>query len=441
MFDKLFNWGKKEETTETPITKPNISFGRYSDNNKTKAKTAKWTDADNQYKEKKHLQSIATFFDYLRDDANENVIYTPDGETGASFSIHQGSKIIRGAIKDDKLKAVINLAQMPQPGVAIMRRLLDQNFNLYYSRYALNTDVLCMRFDSDVDAASPSKLYYGLKELAVKADKQDDLLIQDFGQLKSIDTEHIKELPIAEKEIKYQYLMQWIGELLDMVATVDAEKFSGGISYLLLTLIYRIDFLILPEGKLLQDLEAVYSIYWKADERPYTEKNRDMMEGLKKIQTKTKEEVFPYLFASTFTFSKVAPTVYKNIADSVHKANDNAVWYKNNSYPLWHNKICEYGIGYCQFNYSLPKPLTDLYLLYMQVNYMEYFKALGFSLHFTNDAGLRKENIVKAIQETITQWKEKYSKLEFKTDNLNFSNLQEFNFSFCNEIEFLNFEL
>ena len=40
-----------------------------------------------------------------------------------------------------------------------------------------------MRFDSDIETANPSKLYYGLKELATKADKQDDLLVQDFTRL------------------------------------------------------------------------------------------------------------------------------------------------------------------------------------------------------------------------------------------------------------------
>jgi hypothetical protein len=67
-------------------------------------------------------------------------------------------------------------------------------------------------------------------------------------------------IPQSEKEIKYEYLQKWIGQALDTIASVDAEKFSGGNAYILLALIYRIDYLIAPEGKLLYDLEKIGGI-------------------------------------------------------------------------------------------------------------------------------------------------------------------------------------
>ncbi len=146
---------------------------------------------------------------------------------------------------------------MPQPSVPVMRRLLEMNFSLYYSRYAMDTERLCMRFDSDSSTASPSKLYYGLKELSTKADKQDDLLVQDFSTLVSTDSEHITVVSEHEKEVKYAYFKQWIGETLDTIAGLDADKFSGAIAYLLLCLSYRIDYMISPEGKLLNQLERI----------------------------------------------------------------------------------------------------------------------------------------------------------------------------------------
>jgi hypothetical protein len=265
--------------------------------------------------------------------------------------------------------------------------------------------------------------------------------VQDFQQLKPIDTEHIEEIPVAEKEIKYQYLLEWIKETTEMIGAVDAEKFAGGNAYLLLSLVHRISFLLLPEGKLLRELEEIYAIYWKVDNRPTTEKNRDMLEAFQKMATKTKEDVFPYLFRSLSTFAIVAPTLYKNVAESIHKANENAIWYKTNAYPVWSNRICEYGIGFAQYSYSLPKPLTDLYLLFMQLNYPAFFTALGFQLPYSSNGILQKEPITKRIQEICTVWREKYSALEFKTENINYTSLEEFNFSFCNELEFLNFEI
>jgi hypothetical protein len=262
MLDRLFGRKRKDDDKNAP----RISFGRYSDNNKPVAKVNKWTDADNLHKEKKHIQSFDAFFEYLRDDAEKNVEYEKKDGKGV-FSIYQGSKIVRGAFDENNVQAEVTLAVMPQPSVPVMRRLLEMNFSLYYSRFALDGDRLCMRFDSDTATASPSKLYYGLKELATKGDKQDDLLVQDFSMLQTTDSEHIDALPDAEKEVKYTYLQLWVKQTLETIASVDADKFSGGIAYLLLSLVYRIDYLIAPQGKLLNDLEKIGAIYFKKDER------------------------------------------------------------------------------------------------------------------------------------------------------------------------------
>ena len=437
MFGKLFGRNKKKDQ---PQAGPDIPFGRYSDNNKPVAKVNRWTDADNLYKEKKYIEGIDAFFEYLRDDTAQNVVYERNGAEGR-FHLYQGSKIVRGHFNNEVLKAEVTLARMPQPSVPVMRRLLEMNFNLYYSRFALDNDRLCMSFDTAIATASPSKLYYGLKELSTKADKQDDLLVLDFTMLETTDNEHIIVVPESEKEVKYEYLQKWIKETLDTIAGVDTDKFSGGNAYMLLALIYKIDYLITPEGKLLHDLEKITGIYFKKDERPVIEKNRDMIEEFKKMQAKTKEEVFPCLFRSKYTFAIVAPQQYKTIADSIHGANQNLVWYRDNNYPFIATQIAEYGISYCQYSYSLPKAITELVHLYMMVNYSDYFAALGHKRYYDPAKNqFAEEEIsekIKAIQE---RWKDKYPLLDFKTQNLRFDNLVNFDYSFTNELEFLNME-
>ena len=74
MFDKIFGWSKKKQGPD-----PDVLFGRYSDNNKTVAKVSRWTEADNLFKEKKYPESIDAFFDYLRDDETQNVVYERNG--------------------------------------------------------------------------------------------------------------------------------------------------------------------------------------------------------------------------------------------------------------------------------------------------------------------------------------------------------------------------
>jgi hypothetical protein len=436
MLDKLFGWGKKKEENN-----PLIRFGRYSDNNKTIEKTNRWTDADNLFKDKKYQQSIDAFFDYVRDEEADNVKLTRNGD-GFTFEIYQGSKIVRGKGDADHVVAEVSLAKMPQPSVPVMRRLLDQNFSLYYCRYALDGERLCMRFDSDLETANPNKLYYGLKELATKADKQDDLLVQDFSSLQMIDTDHISELPEAEKETKYAFTQKWISETLSYISTLDAEKFSGGIAYLLLTLVFRIDYLIRPEGKLQAELEKIAHIYFAKDEKPATEKNSSMIEAFKKYQEISKEDFFKNLFNSRSTFAIVAPQVHKSIADAIYGANNNMIWYKDNNYPFIAQQICEYGFSFSQYSYSLPKPLSELFKLFMQVNYADYFAALGFKNNYFDSANNKfdSEAIINTINNIQTAWRKKHPKLDFKTANLRFENLVNFNHTFTAEIEFLNFD-
>ena len=435
MFDKLFGRGKKKPEN------PDISFGRYSDNNKSVEKVRRWTDADNLFKQQAYHESIEAFFDYLADDKQNNVVLTRDNGNG-TFQIFQGSKIVRGQFDQESLKAEITLARMPQTSVPVMRRLLEMNFSLYYSRYALDNDRLCMRFDSDIKAANPNKLYYGLKELAIKADKLDDLLVQEFAALQTVDTEHISEIPQSEKEVKYKFVMNWIRDTLDYITSLDADKFSGGIAYLLLSLAFRIDYLVCPDGKLLNELEKIVEIYYRKDEKQTMERNQGMIEGYKKLLTKTKEEVFPFLFRSKHTFAIVMPQHHQTVADAINSAAQNVVWYRDNNYPRIANNVMEYALSFSQYSYSLPKPLSELILLFMQINYRDYFEALGFTVPYYDAPANRFDGdaIRERIEEIMGAWIAKYPKLQFRMEMLKFTNLVTFNSSFTTEITALNFD-
>jgi hypothetical protein len=435
VLDKLFGWGKKK------VEEPSIPFGRYSDNNKTVEKVNRWTDADNLFKKQQYHDSVEAFLDYLRDEAEQNVVIERNGAEGR-FHLYQGSKIVRGEFNNERLLAEVTLARMAQPNVPVMRRLLEMNFNLYYSRYALDGDRLCMRFDSNIRSANPNKLYYGLKELATKADKLDDLLVQEFTSLQTIDTEHIADMPHTEKEIKYRFFLKWIQDALDYIASLDADKFSGGIAYLLLTLAFRIDYLLCPNGKLQLELEKIVEIYFRKDEKQTLDRNQAMMEAYRKLLTKPKEEVFPFLFRAKHTFSIVAPQNQKSVNEAITAATQNMIWYRDNQYPLIANTILEYGFSFCQYSYSLPKPLSDLFRLFMQINHADYFAALGFTTSYYDAAAteFEQDNIRQRIEDIIAVWKHKYTKLEFKTNNLRYDTLVNFNTTFTAEISILNFD-
>jgi hypothetical protein len=436
MIDKLFGWFRK-----TAEPRPDVVFGRYSDNNKTVRQVNRWTEADNLFKDRHYQQSVDAFFEYLRDDSVRNVETERKGEV-LNFTIYQGSKVVRGSCNNERFAAEVTLACMPEPSIPVMRRLLEQNYLLYYSRYTLEEDKICIRFDSEIETANPNKLYYGLKELATKADKQDDLLVQDFASLEQIDTDHIEELPDKEKQIKLDHFRSFIRDTVEYIDTLDTDKLAGGISYMLLALGYRIDYLIAPEGKLLQEMEKAISIYFSKEERSAQEKNHLMMEAFRKMLEKKDQDILPYLFRSTSTFSIVAPQPHKVIAEALNTAIQNMIWYKDNKYPEIARQIMEHGILFCQYSYSLPKPLSLLVQMFMEINYPDYFQGLGFKGKLYDPAAnqFEEQEIEDRTDPIIVGWTEKYPSLVWKASNIRYDSIISFNQSFLNEIQGLNFE-
>jgi hypothetical protein len=167
-----------------------------------------------------------------------------------------------------------------------------------------------------------------------------------------------------------------------------------------------------------------------------------MIDCFQKLAAKDKEEFYPYLFRSKYTFSIVTPQVYKTVADAIYNANQNINWYREHKMPEVAAKISEYGFAYCQYSYSLPRPVSLLFHLFMMINYPDYFKALGFAdeLYNTETKEYNKEKITEHTKAIVESWKEKYPELKFDTEKLNYDNAVAFNQTFTTEIEYLNLE-
>lgn len=440
--DKLFNLNKtaEEAAPQMPAQSP-IKMGRYSDNNKTLAKTQRWYDAEDLFKDKKYNESIEAFFDYLRDEDEDNVRLVKSGDSRYTFEIYQGTKIVQGEINEHEVTAHVSLAGMEKGLIPVMRRLLEMNYSLFYSRYALHETRLCMLFDTLRDGASPNKLYYGLKELAVKADKQDDLLLSDFATLKAMDDSHVMPFSDAEKEVKYKYYTFWIESTLKRIEELNQDSFSGGIAYLFLSLIYKLDFLITPEGRLLHEIEKINIQYWvNKDEKTTVERNQMMKDSFQKLLQWDKAEVLKYFYRAKSTFSTNVPKQHTVIADCIKGACENMLWYKENKYPDIAMHILEYGLSYCQYSYSLPRPVTELFTLLMQISYYAFFEELGFQQKYYNGSDFRIPEIKRTVSGIVSMYKEKYPLLNFDVERLNFSSLLEFSTSFMRQIEEFNFE-
>jgi hypothetical protein len=420
------------------------SFGRYSDNNKSLAKTQSWYKSEDLFKEKKYHESFAAYFEYLRDDEEDNVHFKQEGET-FTFDLLQGSKKVSGKCDGKSIICCVPLASMPDPNIAVMRRLLDMNFNLYYSRTALKEDgTLYMIFDTDVNSASTSKMYYAMRELATKADRQDDILLADFNTLKPVGTEHITPLTEDELEFKYRYFKQWIEQGLAKIEELNQDSFSGAIAYLLPGILYRIDFLIVPEAKILAEIERVSGIYWKRKEdTTLVERNQMMKDSIRKmLDTITKEQFAASVYHSKSTFAISAPPKPDKMRENIYNANRDSQWYINNKYPELALALVEYGLVYNQFTYSMPSILTELTSVFMAVRHGEYYRECGMKavLYNATDNKFDKQTIEGAVDGILSRYREKFKSLKWDFSRMKYDSLYEFAISYTELMTNINLE-
>jgi len=167
-----------------------------------------------------------------------------------------------------------------------------------------------------------------------------------------------------------------------------------------------------------------------------------MVEAYLNMLLKTNEEIMPYLFRTKSTFSVVAPQPFKSVVEHIQLAIDNTKGYSDKKYNEAVMQMLEFGLSYCQYCYSLPQPLSQLFQLFMEVNYPDYFMALGIRkpLYDKTINIFNQKEIEKNIGKITTEWKEKYPKLSVKIQHLKYDSIGNFNLSFLTAIMQLNFE-
>ena len=422
IWNRLF--GNKAEPTKP---QPRIKFGRYTDSYKQKPQYEAWEAALNKFEEQDYLGSYNALFRYLRDEGEDNVRWVEDNGN-IKFEILQGSKRVTGTANAQKFVAEARIVYADNLGVTVMRRLVESNFVLEYSRYGLDDDNnLVIKFDTSSLDGSPYKIYYALKEVAASADKQDDLLLDEFGvNLKPIDMGSKTDIGQIEKEVKYNFIIDKIQSVLEFIDSkkLDGEKYPGGISYLLLDTAYRIDYLTTPEGFLMETVERMHRTYFSTEEKSMLLKNIGLRKELSKVLIRSKELIFSELYATTSTFGILVPKQHDALASLIEGELSNMDWYEANKHDSVALAIPGYIVGFALFNYALPKPDRELLVFYYHIFEPTLFLSLGFTPQYFNtqtgvfDQKAIKKGIKDIVEPNVDMHPKltpDYGSLDFKT--------------------------
>lgn len=431
-FNRIFGNHYEEEK------EPDISFGRYSDSYKSDENYIAWDHSLTSFENEEYMNCYKHFFDYLRDE-NENNVKFWEEEDGIHFELFQGSKKITGYANAKKFVAESKIAKTASFNVGFMRRLMEQNFDLKYSRFALDEmNNLAILFDTYSLDGSPYKLYYALKELATNADKQDDLLIDEFKMLEPVDNSHLMSLSEVEKNVKYNYLINEISRTEAFIDSqkLDVEQYPGGIAYLLLNLIYKLDYLIKPEGYMMETLERANRLYFAKDDKDTLQKIQVVRKELQKLLERPKDQFSKEMYRVISTFGITSPVNHDRVVNLINNDLHNMDWYEENGYEEVALAIPGFIVGHCMFNYAIPKPARDFFHLYYKVTEADFFKELGFPHAFYDkeDKKFDRRAIKKSIDHIVTANKPKFSKLSANYSALNFDSLTGFAKTYLNMV-------
>jgi len=434
LFDKIF--GQSKDTTD----EPQLLWGRFSDSYKSDEKYDAWDEALELFEDQKYLESIRKFLYYLQDEKTQNLEFKEENGS-ISFEILQGSKIITGSVNEKKFKAEAKIAGSDSLNIGLMRRLMEQNFVLKYSKYALDKEQnITMVFETYLLDASPYKLYYALKELAINSDKQDDVLIDEFKSLTAINNGHIIEVPQKEKEIKYQFLISNIKAIYDEIENgkLNLRQYPGAASYLYLNLMYKLDYLISPEGFTLETFEKIHHAFFSNDGKVAGHKNNEIKKAYDEILERKKEEFFDELYQTKSTFGVTIPSGHERLTGFIEGEIGNMDWYQKNKHHAVALSIPGYIIGYSLFNYALPAPDRDFLHLYFRIFEDGYFRQLEFKEEYMNGDEINQKLVLTAIESIISRYNKKYPKLKPDLKSLRFDNNIDFARSYIKMLQTLD---
>ena len=420
IFSKFFEKSKRD---------PEIKFGRFSDSYKEEKKYDAWDIALELYENRQYLKSFKYFLVYLQDESSGNIKIDQKGDEEISFRIFQGSKEITGYANNKKLYAEAKIAKATELEIGLLRRMVEKNYGLEYSRYALdNDDCITMVFDTNALDASPYKLYYALKELATNADKQDDILVSEFKSLQRVNTGHIRQISEEEKMVKYDFFIKSIEKVIHILdhGSLNLVHYPGGASYLMLDLIYKLDFLIKPEGLTMEKIEQIHNIFFNNKTDSSQRKNELMRKGLRKMLKIKKSQFFDEIYEVLSTFGITLPSGHERLRSLIDSDLNNMDWYVENKHIDIALSIPGYIVGYSLFNFALPAPVKDLLMLYYKVFNGDFFKDLDFSFHLKNDGTPDRKIIIREVKHIRNKYKDRYPNLGLKTNLLNFDSTTSF---------------
>lgn len=425
------SWIKKEE-------EPGIVFGRYDISYVDTNLLEYWNKSVEAFNEKRYLDCYENFFLYYKRDGIKNVEVKRNFDR-IDFKFYQGVKKITGYATNEKIYAEVDVIKYSSLPIPLMRQLLDMNFMLNYSKFAINEDKICMKFTSHTVDCSPWKLHYSLEEMAKKADKEDDVLLEKFKESESVEVNFFNKMDEKEKNIKWSYFKKWMDDCLKNIEKLEEPRLSGAVLYNYMRTMFKVYYLLSPEGATVDEIEKFFKKYYGEEVEDAHEKSSQMKKEFMKIHEKSEDKFKKDLYYVRNTFGYKKPYQHQQIANFINDEYQSQVWYAENGYPDVVNAIFEYVIGYSLSTYGMYETTEKLFHIGFEILNRDYFEELGYKRNYFNGDSLNKKAIEKKIAEIIADGNKKGNGLVFSYGELKYDSLNNFIGTYLKSIARLNY--
>lgn len=425
------SWLKKNED-------PKIVFGRYDISYVETNLLEYWNKSVEAFNEKRYLDYYENFFKYYNREEKGNIEFSRNFDR-IDFKFYQGVKKITGYATNEKICAEVNVVKYSSLPIPLMRQLLDMNFNLNYSKFAINDNKICMKFTSFTSDCSPWKLHYALEEMAKKSDKEDDVLLEKFKEAESIEVNFENKMSDEEKEIKWKYFKKWMDDCFKTVEKLEEPRLSGAVLYNYMRTVFKIYYLLSPEGATVDEIEKFFKKYYGEEVEDAHEKSVQMKKEFVKLSEKTEEKFKKDLYHVRNTFGYKKPYSHQQVANFINDEYQSQIWYSENGYPEVVNAIFEYVAGYSLSTYGMYDTTEKLFHLAMEILNRDYFEELGYKRDYYNGESLNKKGIEKRIAEIIAEGNKKDNGLAVSYADIKYDTINNFIGTYLKAISRLNY--
>jgi hypothetical protein len=420
------------------------SFGRGINASLCKDEENLFNKSYEAFEKKEILNAYEYFFKSLENfsngQSNQNVIIVKK-DNKLNFEIFQGTARITGTITKENLYAEVIITKKTLANVALKRLLLERNYQLTYAYYFSDNEYIKLKLYLDNITMTPQKVFYPLREIALNSDFDKEYTKSEFPEIALEDIKHLKSMDEEELRLKYDFMQRWIDEINAKIATLPSNDNAAMQSFILLYLIFKIDYLIVPKYGIFQKSSKKITEYFSDENLTVESKNEEIRKYINELHEMNFEEFKTNFYDAKYTFNPSDKSPHEEIEIFINESLAKIRWYKNNRYNQVIPTMYKYVALYLLYNYGLHPVTKALLHTLVEIQNPAFFKALGYdTLYNEQEATFSKKAIISKIEDIISPYQSRYKMLKPFGDKLNFTSLNEFSNSFYLQLKNLDFE-